>query len=254
VTIKAWLEGNAFDLQDLAAALLASGDVRVVRDEAIETQADAYYLTAPEIDSPPAGKAYYEVAQRLLPLVNGLARARDANFQSVWLADRYTLDDGQVAVIASGVLRGRGRLAGNAAVARVNATASGTVTHGGKPVPQPPPPWPARLALADTNADVAEALPIFGQAEPLGGVELWKIFEIIRESIKPDTVATLGWITQPDWESFKEAVHRPDVSGELARHARRPDQPQHRKMEMAEARSRMSTIVAKWLGQLAGNG
>ena len=68
VTIKAWLEGHQFDLQDLAE-LLAEGDVRIVHDDA----EDAYYLAASEIDNPPAGSEFDDVAQRLLVHINEMA-------------------------------------------------------------------------------------------------------------------------------------------------------------------------------------
>jgi hypothetical protein len=63
--MKARLNGHEFDLQDLAD-WLPSGDICVVRDD------EGYYLSAPDIDTPPDGKTYYEVAQNLLPIVNGI--------------------------------------------------------------------------------------------------------------------------------------------------------------------------------------
>lgn len=57
MSVKAWLEGHQFDLDDLVA-LLSTGDTRVVKD------GDAYYLLSAEIDSRPAGVPFYEVAPR----------------------------------------------------------------------------------------------------------------------------------------------------------------------------------------------
>jgi hypothetical protein len=97
---------------------------------------------------------------------------------------------------------------------------------------------------------VAEALEIVERAEPLGWDDLWKLFEIIREAVKPDTIITLGWTTAADLESFKESANRKDVSGDGARHARRPGQPQHRKMPITEGRSFVSDLLIKWLDSL----
>jgi hypothetical protein len=58
VAIKAWLIGDAVNLETLAH-LLPEGDTRVVHD----AERDAYYLTSPEIDNPPEGQAYYHVAK-----------------------------------------------------------------------------------------------------------------------------------------------------------------------------------------------
>jgi hypothetical protein len=49
MTMKAWLEGHEFDLEDLAR-LLPTDDVRVIKE------GDGFYLTAAELDNPrPAG-------------------------------------------------------------------------------------------------------------------------------------------------------------------------------------------------------
>lgn len=143
-----------------------------------------------------------------------------------------------------------------AAEIRMRAWAAGVVTTSdGTIVPDPPSPWPDRFSVAEGNSDVAEALEIMGHAaEPLGWDDLWKLFEIIREAIKPDNIVGMGWTTQADLDSFKESAKHPDVSGEEARHARRREQPQHRKMSLAEGRSFVSDLVTKWLGKLAGNG
>jgi hypothetical protein len=121
----------------------------------------------------------------------------------------------------------------------------------GQPVPPEPSPWPDRLALASTHPDVAEVLEIMGRALPLNWDDLWKVFEIVREAVKPDTIVTLSWTTAADLDSFKESANHPAVSGEEARHARRPEQPRHRQMEIAEGRSYIGNLVTKWLESLA---
>jgi hypothetical protein len=235
MTIKAWLEGHEFDLQDLAE-LLAEGDVRVVHDP----DQDAYCLTAPEIDNPTDGTTFYDVAQRLLPRINGIGRANKADFRPVQLTGRYGSPTGQhmVAAALSSEIRFRGH-------------AAGFVTGpDGQPEPDPPSPWPDRFALAATHPDVAEVLEIMGRVQPLNWDDLWKVFEIIREAVRPDTIVTLTRTTAADLDSFKESANHPDVSGDGARHARRPEQPQHRKMEIAEGRSYISNLVTQWLDSM----
>ncbi len=78
--MKAWLEGDLHDLQMLAH-LLAEGDTRVIRDP----EKGAYYLTAPEIDKPPSGTAFYEAAKNLVARVNGFARVANTGFRPVKL-------------------------------------------------------------------------------------------------------------------------------------------------------------------------
>jgi len=69
VSVKAWLEGHEYDLQDLAV-LLPTGETRVVKD------GGGYYLTSTEIDDRAAGAQSYEVAPQMLERVNGIARAK----------------------------------------------------------------------------------------------------------------------------------------------------------------------------------
>ena len=80
--MKARLDGHEFDLQDLAD-WLPSGNIRVAKDDV------GYYLSASVIDNPPAGKTFYEAAQYLLPIVNGIGSLKSAKFRPVKLDGRY---------------------------------------------------------------------------------------------------------------------------------------------------------------------
>ena len=239
MTTKAWLEGHQFDLEDLAEQL-AARDVRVVRDET----ENAYYLSAPEIDNPPEAGQFNKPAERLIVRINGVGRTKSADFRPVKLSGKYTDSNGNAHFFVSAA----------PTELRIRGSAAGVTTSGGQPQPDPPSPWPDRFALADMNSDVADALEIMGQPKPLEWVDLRKVFEIIREAIKNDTIVTLNWTTQADLDSFKESAAHPAVSGTDAVHARRREQPQHRKMSLAEGRSFVSDLVTKWLGKLAGNG
>jgi hypothetical protein len=157
VTVKAWLEGHQFDLEDLAQ-LLATGDVRVVQD----TDEDGYYLTAPEIDNPPETNRFDIPAERLIVRANGLGRAKSADFRPVKFSGKCTTPDGRNLHFAAANLESR---------ARITATSVG-IGADGQPLPDSPSPWPNRFALATTHPDVAEVLDIMGSPEPLGFVEL----------------------------------------------------------------------------------
>jgi hypothetical protein len=233
--LKAWLEGDEADLQVLTR-LLPEGDIRVVHDP----DEDAYYLTAPDIDNPPSGTAFYEVATKLIRRANGLGPLSDPAFRPVSLSGKYGDGESKHQVISVPSITCHARM----------GTPTVTVTRpDGTVVPNPPSPWPKRFALAESNRDVAQVLEIH-HGPPLGWIELWKVYEIIRESIRPGTIVGLGWVTQADLDSFKESANREDVSGSEARHARRPGQPQHRKMPLDEGRSVFSALVTKWLDWL----
>ncbi len=238
MTTKAWLEGHQFDLADLAE-LLASGDVRVEHDD----DEDAYYLTAPEIDNPAKINRFDIPAERLLVRINGLGRARSADFRPVTLSGKYTNADGDHIFVAAPPMEARARLTATAVV----------LGPDGQPKPDPPSPWPGRLALADTHPEVAEALNIMGCVQPLGWVELYKVHEVIRDAIQPKKIYELGWATKADDSAFTGSANRADVSGDEARHARNSGPPPTRTMSLAEGRSYISDLVTKWLDLLGSN-
>ena len=174
VTRKVWLEGDAFDLEALAEHL-PSGDTRVVRE------GDDYYLTSREIDAAPDDIQANDIAATIIG-ESTHSGARRPQLSRVKLS-RYTDDTGRSVVV--------GTMAATVANVRMRATA--TVTRpDGTVVPDPPSPWPDCLTLAATDPDVAEALEIMGRAEPLEWDDLWKLFEIIREAVKPDTIIDFG--------------------------------------------------------------
>jgi hypothetical protein len=238
VTTKAWLEGHQFDLADLAAQL-AIGDVRVEYDD----DQGAYYLTAPEIDNPAETNRFDIPAERLLVRINGLGRVRSADFRPVNLSGKYTNADGDHIFVAAATMEAR---------ARVTATAV-VLGPDGQPKPNPPSPWPGRLALTTTHPEVAEVLDIMGRAQPLGWVELYKVHEIIRDTIQSKKIHEIGWADKSDESAFTASANRADVSGDGARHARNPGLPPTRTMSLAEGRSYISDLVTKWLGSLSGN-
>jgi hypothetical protein len=236
LTTKAWLEGHRFDLEDLAQ-LLTAGDVRVVHD----ADADAYYLSATEIDNPSDGATFYDAANRLLPHINGIGRVNRADFRTVALSGRYSTPAGDSHVVAA-----------LGSEIRLRAHAAAVITGpDGQPKPDPPSPWPVRLALAEQNQDVREVLEILGHSERLGWHDLFKVHERIQESIN-GSIPKRGWASKADDAAFSASANRRDVSGKEARHARtEKGPPPKRTMTIEDGRQYISTIVAKWLDYLS---
>jgi hypothetical protein len=149
VTMKARLDGHEFDLRNLAD-WLPSGNIRVAKDDV------GYYLSAAVIDNPPEGKTFYEAAQDLLPIVNGIGSLKSAKFRPVKLDGRYQDGEKRHTVVGVGTIEVRSRV-----------HAVGIVTGpDGKVKPQPPPPGIAYAGLT-ARPEVAEALTIL--ATPAGG-------------------------------------------------------------------------------------
>jgi hypothetical protein len=237
VTTKAWLEGHDFDLQDLAQ-LFATGDVRVVHD----ADQSAYYLTAPEIDNPPDGTTYYEAAQRLLPHINGMGRVNKADFRPVQLTGTYTTPTGQDAVVVAAAMEGRARM-------DVGATVIGPDGH---PKPDPPSPWPARLALAGTNPEVAKVLTLMGGGEKLDWYSLFKVYELVDNAIGgEEQMRQNGWATSTQQRAFRASANLEKVSGDAARHAVDPGTDHPKKtMTIEQGRSFISELVREWFQTL----
>ncbi|MGV0595110.1 hypothetical protein [Mycolicibacterium porcinum] len=234
MTVKAWLEGGKADLETLAE-MLSSGDIRVVHD----ADKDAYYLTAPTIDNPDQPGRFNVPAEALIGRVNGLARTRSARYRPVKLTTHYTDADGENRQIITGTF--------NVSLRPI----IGFLVGGGDGVTivDPPSPWPDRLTLAESKSDVAEVFDIMGRGELLGWVELYKVHEIIRESIKPAKIYELGWADRTTDSAFTGSANLPGVSGSDARHARMDGAPKHT-MTIDEGREYISRLVTQWLDHL----
>ena len=228
MTMKAWLTGHEFDLQDLVD-LLPSGDVRVVRED----DDDDFYLTSPEIDNPPEGMAFHDAAEQLITKINGLARVKNPSFQPVALSDRYSEGEGQPIVVRAAPFQARGRL----------GTPTVTVTRpDGTIVPDEPSPWPARFAATASHPDLAEALEVMGRPKLLWWSDLYWVFEIIRDSVKPDEIHELGWATKTEVSSFTGSAQK-------ARHARSSAAPK-KPMSLSEAKDFVNRLLLAWLSTL----
>lgn len=235
MTVKAWLDGDRFDLETLAY-LFAVGKVQVVYDD----DRNSYYLTAPDIDNPSEDGRFDIPAESLIRRMNGLARIYSSGYRPVKLIARYTDSNGRDYQFISPT-----------GIASRAAVGVPTVSNAGDPMPDPPSPWLDRLALADSNDDVAEVLNILGgQSESLGWVDLYKIHEIIRDSIKPKKIPDLGWADKATDSAFTGSANLPGVSGGHARHARMDGVPKQT-MTIDQGRAYISDLVAKWMITLA---
>lgn len=89
MTVKAWLNGDRFDLETLAY-LFAVGEVQVIYDD----DQNSYYLTAPDIDNPSEDGRFDIPAESLLRRMNGLARIYSPGYRPVKLVAKYTDSNG----------------------------------------------------------------------------------------------------------------------------------------------------------------
>ena len=232
VAIKTWLKGDAHDLNTLTE-LFPSGDTRVVKE------GDSYYLAAAEVDNRPAGVPFYEVAPMVLQRVNGAARMLRDSFQPVKLTGQFGDGDRLHAVVWPKSVEAR------AAVGQPTIAVNGVVQ------PVPAPRGPGYVALAALSPGVREVLDLMGRAgKDPSWLDLYKVFEIIREDIRPDRIEGRGWATTADSSAFTASANRPDVSGIGARHARLAGSPPKRTMTIDEGRRFIFRLATTWMDSL----
>lgn len=232
VTRKLRLTGNTLDLQYLAAAL-PMGEVLVINN------GDRFYVTSKEADDV-ADAQVPEVARNLVARINGIGRLQNASFRPVEFSGTYEDDAGVTVVGATATIS-----------VRAGMTAEVVVTDAdGNVVPQPPPPGPRRLAVAETNHDVAEVLEILGRPEPPNFAELYKIDEIIKSGGQLAAVLQSAGISDQERKRFKQTADHQDASGADSRHARNKQQPPKNPMPIDQARAMINKLVAAWLDSL----
>ena len=83
------------------------------------------------------------------------------------------------------------------------------------------------------------------------GESLYKIYELMEEnqSYRKEFHKQFG-VDQNDFDRFKDAVHNPLVSGELARHANVQKPRTSNPMTLSEAQSFVTDLSRQWLASL----
>ena len=229
---KAWLDGHVFDLETLGV-LFRDGDPLIARDPSGE-----YYLESQALQDS-MGQLNHSAADALIKRINGVARAVDQGFRPVQLRGRYTAPDGTTSVVVSAeVAEGRSKV-----------TAVATVLSNGVPVPEPPPPGPRYVKLAEQDPNVADVLRVLGQPGPLDWYDIYKAWEIVEHAVGGwRQVETRGWATKADIDRLTASANHPGISGDEARHARMPGTPgPNRMMTMSEADTLVRRLVANWI-------
>ncbi|MEV5561241.1 hypothetical protein AB0L44_47060 [Nonomuraea wenchangensis] len=228
---KARLKGKDHDLR-LLAELFAQGEPRIGRDEA------GYFLSSPQLDGLISDGAFLlETAGQVLTEVNGIATLVHGSFLPVELDGHFDEAQGRKHAV----------IAVETVVARASV-GTPTVMINGAPQPRTSPADVLTRAAA-AHADVAEALRLFA-TRPLGWVEVYKIFEIIKANIKPTGLDTTGWVTRKDLNQLTENCNRPELGGPTARHARSAGRPGSQPLTIEKAQELISAIARRWAESL----
>lgn len=81
----------------------------------------------------------------------------------------------------------------------------------------PPDPAPF-IAIALTDVTVAKALRIFSHDSDW--VNLYRIYEIIREDLPKGRIHAAGWATSKEIDIFTRSANDPAITGDFARHGK----------------------------------
>jgi hypothetical protein len=113
---------------------------------------------------------------------------------------------------------------------------------------RPSDPAPIWLTKALTTPEAARALRLRDKA-PLSWTDLYRLFEVIVEGAGgSDAVATAGWASRTQLRRFKHPANSVSAAGDQARHGVEPTTPPADAMTMAEARSLVDILLARWIG------
>jgi hypothetical protein len=201
------------------------------------------FLEATVLDEPFTAKdggRLVKVAEGILTRMNGTARLRDAEYQTVILANQFHRENHRHVVVYDEACIRDSISVARAGVAQGQVRTSATVTaHAtGVSTTTPVPEGPRQLGHTAAHPDADDLLVLIGSADTLGWDTLWKAMEIVRTNVggKAALIAT-GWVTTTEFDEFGYAANEPQASGDDARHARRPPKtPPARIMTIEEGR------------------
>ena len=117
---------------------------------------------------------------------------------------------------------------------------------GTEEINRPADPAKAWLSAAETSGDVARALRLSAGREH-GWVELYRLLEIVENSVSRNGITDAGWATKRELARFRHTANSPEATGDTARHGRERTQPPRRPMSLNDARGLIRQVVRQWL-------
>jgi hypothetical protein len=136
------------------------------------------------------------------------------------------------------------------AVLRITAgLVSLQVTHPDGSIEQrrPSDPAPVWLIKALGTPEVARALRLRDKS-PLSWTDLYRLFEVILDGAGgADVIVASGWVSSTQLRRFKHSANSVRAAGDEARHGVEQKAPPADPMTIAEARSLVDILLARWL-------
>lgn len=183
------------------------------------------------------GQDLHAKAEAALRRINGALSVANSGYEPIELSGVYSSDTGDSMIVAETAT----------AVARAGLTAEAVVNDAAVDVSRAE---PDPLRAARINDDYARALDVMA-TRPLGWGELWKVYEIIRESTSAGTfgrnaITSNGWATASELDDFAVSANDPAKSGDDARHAKTYTNGKGNAITLTQGRDLMSRVLAQW--------
>jgi hypothetical protein len=225
---------------DHLAASMASGDPAVIKD------GDRFRLQTSKSNGVQDAREVLSLSQEILTTLSGIARIELGATAPLRVADVQRVHaDGRRDIFVfpePGVLKITGGL-----VTMKITRQDGSVEH------HRPADRAARwIRGAHTDPDVMKALRLRNASDRLDWSELYKIFEIIRDSAGGESkIDSMKWATAGDMTRFRRTAHSPAVSGDSARHGVQKEEPPPHPMTPEQGRAFIDGVLKHWLEWIA---
>jgi hypothetical protein len=234
VNWKVQIDGSSADV-DYLPDLLTERKFRVTKDE------DVYYLKSDMFADLSEPEAVYDLAIRMLPLIEGTAKLDRGESGPLTVgAIVLTQEDGsekRTLFLPKTAMQANSRL----------HITKGTVIDGdGNVVPSGPSDMALWLETAMQDARVEKAIRLYRSEH--SWVNLYRLYEVVGEDVGGrETIARRGWMKDSDIDRFKRTANNARVLGDEARHGHESYQPPQNPMTLAEAEQFIKTLLTKWL-------
>jgi hypothetical protein len=228
------LVGDSTDLRLLSDSL-ASGDPRIVLRDG------AFFIRSTAFDQAATAGAAREMARPIAESLSGVA--------ALLLGARTSIELGNVVRVGPDGSPQHMFLIGAPAEAYARALPGVLImshADGRQEVHRPADLAPQWLAKAATNLVVAKALRL-RQRHPLDWVGLYRLLEVIYDSVPASIIASRGWASKAALGRFEHTANSVGAVGDEARHGLERTQPPARPMTLREARLLVDSIVRSWL-------
>jgi len=229
--MKKWqvlLKGHRYDLESLKNIIQDNQDFSIVKD------GDDYYIESVKFKGLEDSIIVADKAIEILRLPNGLAKLVVTDYKTVKLGLVTELDD---------------QLNRNSYIHPpfINSIARAyppTVIQEGRDKTYLK--EEINFKVISGNTDLSEAVSIYSH-EDLSWSDLYKIYEIIKNSGSNKELLRTCNISKKDISRFTQTSQNPDLIGEEARHARFAGEKPKHPMIYDEAYKLISALLRKWI-------